>query len=141
MLKTTVLKKVIVLGKYPINGRLIATAKIEIEINKTKDNFLTLSICGAVYNTAHKNYYYFCGQCQDELKKHFHGKKAQEIFSIWDRWHLNEMHAGCEHQRDFEKEPYEKHMNDICPICNHKYGADWRREELPADIIEKIKNW
>lgn len=40
------------------------------------------------------------GQCLEALAKLFpaHGK-AQKIIAVWRRWHLNDMRAGCEHQR------------------------------------------
>ena len=85
--------------------------------------------------------FYFGGQCIDELARHFHTQQMAEMQGVWERWHLNDLHAGCEHQRDFEKEPYEKHALEVCPVCGHKYGSDWQREELPQEVIDMIKSW
>ena len=38
------------------------------------------------------------GQIADELLAHF-PKRAARLVEIWRRWHLNDMRAGCEHQR------------------------------------------
>lgn len=40
------------------------------------------------------------GQCVDTVAALFpHNAKAQRMVAIWQRWHLNDMRAGCEHQR------------------------------------------
>ena len=38
------------------------------------------------------------GQCYDELAAEF--PKSARLVEIWKRWHLNDMRAGCEHQRN-----------------------------------------
>lgn len=41
------------------------------------------------------------GQCVDEVAKLFpDDAKLQRMCKIWERWHLNDMRAGCEHQRE-----------------------------------------
>lgn len=41
------------------------------------------------------------GQCVDEIAKLFpNDAKLQRMCKIWERWHLNDMRAGCEHQRE-----------------------------------------
>lgn len=46
------------------------------------------------------------GQIVDRLKElvtwdHQYDKAMTErLAQLWERWHLNDMHAGCEHQRD-----------------------------------------
>lgn len=41
------------------------------------------------------------GQCVDEVAKLFpNDAKLQRMCKIWERWHLNDMRAGCEHQRE-----------------------------------------
>lgn len=47
------------------------------------------------------------GQCQDEMRRMLgageiegaHHPQLERMLDIWDRWHLNGMRAGCEHQR------------------------------------------
>ena len=90
---------------------------------------------------------------------------------IWERWNLNDMKAGCEHQRalgwqDVRINPselpkthanrdekgimamwvdQEEHKDGLlckpCPTCGYKYGSAWLKEELPQDVIEEIKSW
>lgn len=41
-----------------------------------------------------------CGQCVDTVAALFpNNKRAQEIKAVWEKYHLNGMRAGCEHQR------------------------------------------
>lgn len=41
------------------------------------------------------------GQCVDEVAKLFpNDAKLQRMCKIWERWHLNDMRPGCEHQRE-----------------------------------------
>lgn len=37
------------------------------------------------------------GQCQDLMLELF--PESKRLYEIWERWHLNDMRAGCEHQR------------------------------------------
>ena len=140
-MKHTIYKKTIILGKYPINGRNIATAAVEVNLTEDDDGFIEFVMGGTVYNTAHKDCHYFSGQCIDKFAEQFKTEKMKEMRDVWKRWHLNSMHPGCKHQRNFKDEPYEKHALEVCPICGHKYGIDWQREELPQEVLEKIKSW
>ncbi len=36
------------------------------------------------------------GQCLDELGT---APAERRLYTLWERWHLNDMRAGCEHQR------------------------------------------
>ena len=44
-----------------------------------------------------------CGQIHDHLGDAFDGDLEQEevrqLVEIWEEWHLNDLNAGCEHQR------------------------------------------
>lgn len=37
-----------------------------------------------------------------EFAKGWDGAKVAELAKVWDRWHLNDMRAGCEHQRQID---------------------------------------
>jgi hypothetical protein len=106
------------------------------------------------------------GQCQDSIIPRTEAQA--KLLEIWDRWHLNDMHAGCIHQRaakwdEVRINPKElpdtiansdekgiiatwvrkkEHPKGLlcapCPECGYKYGTEWKREELPADIVETI---
>lgn len=112
------------------------------------------------------------GQWVEEVAEMFpHDKKAARMAEVWKRWHLNKMHAGCEHQRALKWEeirikPEElpnsranrdergifaiwvypvEHINGLlcrpCPTCNYKYGSAWLSEELPPQVFREILEW
>lgn len=58
---------------------------------------------------------------------------------IWDKYHLNDMHPGCVHQREFEQELYEKHRGAHCDICNYTYCTAWIYEPLPEGLVDELK--
>ncbi len=68
---------------------------------------------------------------------------AWELREIWKRWHLNHMHAGCEHQRKlgWESDGYDKHPSELCPECGYAYGTKWNRIELPAEVLEWLERF
>lgn len=62
----------------------------------------------------------------------------RKLLDIWDKWHLNDLHAGCEHQRSmgWEEDGYGMHPSEPCPICGYKYGTAWHKISVPEDVIE-----
>jgi len=92
--------------------------------------------------------------------------KWYRFLRIWEYWHLNDMKAGCEHQREEKweerridpKELPASHANrdergiiatwvykeehpkgllaEPCPVCGYKYGTAWRRVDVPKEVIE-----
>lgn len=67
------------------------------------------------------------------------------FLKVWDRWHLNDMRAGCEHQRA-NGWTYEEHHDpktfkgEACLQCGYKIGSAWLKEEVPAEIIAFLIN-
>lgn len=56
-----------------------------------------LSVTGDVYQQARDA---GGGQCQDVLARLCpDDPKVKRVVEVWNRWHLNDMRAGCEHQR------------------------------------------
>lgn len=60
------------------------------------------------------------------------------LVAIWERWHLNSMRAGCDHQRALGW-TYDAHPSEPCPECGYRMGSAWLFEELPLDVIEFIE--
>ena len=134
------------------NGNI---AKIEIEIKDGR-----FSMRGDYANG--------CGQCNEHIKPKNEAQK--KLLYLWERWHLNDMKAGCIHQRqegwqDVRIPPEElpncignrdekgiiatwvkpeNHPKGLltkpCPVCGYKYGTSWLKEELPHDIVEQVNS-
>lgn len=81
----------------------------------------------------------------------------EHLLKIWERWHLNDLNAGCIHQRELmpqikqergKKFFYAENLYKIwelpeffeCPECGYKYGTAWLFEEVPHDVIEWLFN-
>lgn len=112
------------------------------------------------------------GQCLKSLVEMYPcNPLMQSIAAVWERWHLNDMRAGCEHQRAYQwentpvdpKQPLESYimtkeytgwnrmtwkpydqggfLNKPCPTCGYKYGSKWLFEKLPQDVLDTIQEW
>lgn len=63
-----------------------------------------LSLSGVIGPTRNGNSKGSCGQCIDEIREgdpseEWSREMLDKLCQIWDRWHLNDMRAYCEHQR------------------------------------------
>ena len=74
-----------------------------------------------------------CGQIREELLDYF-----PEV-EPYLQWHLNNMHAECEHQQA-RGETYETHPGAVCPDCGYKLGSAWLRRELPQEVIDWFRS-
>ena len=98
-----------------------------------------LSLTGVVGPQANGNCRGSCGQIrQPNLIRYEEGWDAASVahlFVIWERWHLNDMRAGCAHQRALGWNDYTQHPSEPCPTCGYAYGSQWLKEEVPADVL------
>jgi hypothetical protein len=84
-------------GEY---GRLFVTIKVRRE-----DGITRLSITGVEGPRANGDAKGSCGQCVEaldhlaRLSPGWDVGMVQRLKTEWERWHLNDMRAGCEHQR------------------------------------------
>ena len=74
------------------------------------------------------------------------------IAAIWDRWHLNDARAGCEHQergiRAFgldgldlwrRRAPADLYASGApCGTCGYRYGSGWNFEPVPAAVLREL---
>lgn len=112
------------------------------------------------------------GQCLDTVMELYPDNTlVKEIHDMWAAWHLNDMRAGCEHQRaeewnlvpvDPEKgltayintpsykgwnqkvwQPYDQggFLSKPCKTCGYKYGSGWIFEKLPQDVVDTLDRW
>lgn len=58
----------------------------------------------------------------------------RRLLDIWERWHLNDMRAGCSHQRAMGWN-VDEHLGKPCPICGYKYGYCWIFEPVSDEVI------
>lgn len=72
-----------------------------------------------------------CGQIVDTLREWF-----PELIPALP-WHLNDMHAECEHQ-EARGETYKTHPGAECPDCGYQLGSAWTKRDLPAEIVALV---
>lgn len=64
---------------------------------------------------------------------------------IWERWHLNGMHAECAHlEHQYEDSTYGKRLKldgegTVCPVNGYKMGRAWLVEPLPDIVITEVR--
>ena len=71
--------------------------------------------------------------------------KEKRFLEIWKEYHLNDMQAACEHQRELGwtyKEHYNKDTfkGEDCPVCGYSIGSAWLNKEVPEDVIKWLFN-
>jgi hypothetical protein len=214
--------KVIRPGSVKTYGDRWASVYIEIEYKDGK-----LSLHGVVGPTRGGNAMGGAGQIQDAIPEKWAPNWGPIMYAklqaIWEQWHLNDLRAGCEHQRADNwgekkvkiahlklnwnlagkkqseiKRVYEAQLRETgrarltddeqsllnlsyflevpaeqvsqfadwydterieekstgwlhetdhpegvlskpCPVCGYKYGSAWLREEVPADVLEWLR--
>lgn len=100
-----------------------------------------------------------CGQIKDEIIELYANKELElfigrEIFlklmDIWDKWHLNDLKAGCKHQERLIKHLVKIYGLDFfkidnimkikefnrCSICGYRYGSKWLKINVPEKVIK-----
>lgn len=93
-------------GKIDYNQTGIKTHLVTLEVSlKIKDKKPVFSASGNVWNTRHTDIV-MGGQCIDDIYKEYHLDMTRDnaniyrkIMELWQRNHLNDMNAGCIHQR------------------------------------------
>ena len=51
------------------------------------------------------------------------------FLEYWKLYHLNDLQAGCVHQRSANNKKY-------CKICKYEYGSAWKSLIIPDKVIE-----
>ena len=102
-----------------------------------------------------------CGQIDkpiiDSFSPDMNQVKLDTLFEIWEAFHLNDLQAGCEHQRLFgwnkrhlsdgryAGHVYQRENSDgilckPCPICGYKYGTKWLSMDVPSWAIDYLES-
>lgn len=105
-----------------------------------------LSITGVIGPTCNGNAYGGCGQINMEFEnggypsRHYasgwSGHRFGILLDIWDKYHLNDLQAACEHQRELGW-TYKTHPSATCPICGYNLGNKWKTMDVPQHWL----NW
>lgn len=123
------------------NNKVVA----DIEIKNKKENQPVFTMSG--------DYGGGGGQIFDHVKPRTEAQK--ELIKLWNENHLNDMNAGCQHQRalmpDIKKEKGEKffyadnykkvvELEEFkeCSECGYKYGSAWVYEPLPDGFKDTL---
>lgn len=122
-------------GLVPSEGRLFVT----IQWDGTR-----LSITGVVGPCSNGNCVGSCGQTgiPDDLRpaKDWTADQVAKLRATWDRWHLNDTRAGCEHQRDSP----EWNVTAPLELCELSWGTEFTKAQnrasagkmTPAEYVE-----
>ena len=92
------MKRTFNFGKIDYNhtGRKENLVTVEMEY-KTDGEKKRFSVSANVWNRLHTDIV-AGGQCLDRIAKHMKDPLYFEILRLWEKYHLNDMHAECEHQ-------------------------------------------
>lgn len=123
-----------------------------------------LSIVGVIGPKKDGNCYGSCGQIDTEFthrnflddsrfgdlidsddvvfNKGWDKEKWLNLLEAWHNWHLNDMNAGCEHQRDlgWHKKETQSHVNEECPVCKYRFGTAWRFVPVPDVVVKMLED-
>jgi hypothetical protein len=101
-----------------------------------------LSISGVIGPKANGDARGSCGQCVTDVQQartcagSLNDEQRARLCAEWLRWHLNDMRAGCEHQRAAVRagSPAPA-VSEPCEACGYKYGHAWLFEDVPPEVV------
>jgi hypothetical protein len=93
---------------------------------------------------------YSAGQIIDDVRavvKPVKGRTAadlEELVSIWEEYHLNDMNALCSHQTiKWEDSTYGRRMDldaiGACPVNGYRPGSAWLYKTVPDSVLERVR--
>lgn len=110
-----------------------------------------LSMVGEVFEYGQREAS-MAGQITDHLlsvepNSEFDAATLKDMHDTWERWHLNDMKAGCAHQTVvWEIGRYGNHQPSLdhtprCPITGYRYGFAWLYDPMPEDVLNKVRTF
>ena len=148
--------KVIRVGVVPVNDRLGSNLYAKIKYDGTR-----LSISGVVGPLKNGHCQGGCGQIIFELKEYgqegfytlsdvrpapnWTPEMIKQFFDAWNEWHLNDLQAACEHQRELgwtyeEHHDPKTHKGELCPVCGYSIGSAWLSKEVPGEVLDFLNS-
>lgn len=132
-----------IFGKVDYNntGRKTNLVELEVGLEVKQNNEIVFTVIGQVWNSGHTDIY--CGgQCVDTIWKHFatqieNPSLYKQIMQLWEKWHLNDLNAGCRHQRK-QKMTYQGNCGNVCRICNYPIGTSWKYNKINDRDLKSI---
>lgn len=149
---------------HPFDMRMCREGRFYPVFLKVEIKDGTLSISGVEGPTQSGNAHGSCGQIDMEFdhrymkdndkryehpimsselrfSKGWNSNKWLDLLDVWKNWHLNDMHAECEHQRALgwtyeEHHDKETYKGENCPVCGYSIGSAWLKVELPQSVID-----
>jgi hypothetical protein len=155
-------KKVVRIGTIKTYGENRSNVFCKIEFKEGK-----LSITGVVGPKSNRDAHGGCGQIDMEFmhKNPLHNDARTtylitpdeinfapnwnetlwyKFLEVWKLWHLNDLHAECEHQRALGW-TYQEHsdpktfIGEKCPTCGYSIGSKWLKVDVPQEITDWLK--
>lgn len=130
--------------------------EMNIRLTETKSGE-ALGISGMVYRKNKRGRWMEIGggQClDDEYFKEASKRSAlvRKVVELWERYHLNDMHAGTEKQEDFLEKHFKDNPNErgykaSCDALDkagllvddgYKYGTNWLFRPIPEKALDDI---
>lgn len=130
---------------------------VDVELRLLDNGRIEFAASGQIWNRVETDLY-CAGQCLDEINEFVHNPKFKTIYKMWQKYHLNTMHAGTKEQEDF-LESFFKTNNiryDYTKACKvleennlyevehdgepYKYGHGWLYEAIPDEDLTTIVN-
>ena len=148
------MKKTLNFGKIDYNGtgRKINLVTVEINLKETK-NGPAFSACANVWNSKQTDI--ICGgQCLDDLVPFFQDNLVYMIiFSMWKKYHLNDMRPGTPAQEKALEEAglieFATNYTECCEYLKKiglyndngiNFGETWVYWPIPENDLETIKS-
>jgi hypothetical protein len=105
-----------------------------------------LSISGVIGPKRNGNAYGSCGQINMSFRDNYKPndihyapgwdkEKLEFLLALWDKYHLNDLQAACEHQRAVGW-TWKTHPSRECPICGYKLGHEWKAMDVPQWVVD-----
>jgi len=117
--------------------------------------FYRLSIMGSGVDKGRRLPAYdidFGGQIVDHVRAITHPSPEWTVADLaaladlWDRWHLNDMRAGCAHVTPVMEDRYGRTVPSLdstpaCPESGYRYGHAWLTELMPDEVIAAVRGY